>query len=302
MEPRIWSTSALAELKGWGPMEVRRALREGRLTRVRRGSFIEGAAPRPVEAHKARVRATVGTLGEHSVVSHVSAAVLHGLPVRQSQLATVWTTRPGSNGERTPTLRVVRAPVAEDERTVVHGVPVTTLARTVADLARTVPFEWGVAAADAALRGGIGRAVLEQALDRARRRPGLRRARRVVAFADGRAESPGESLSRALFLLHDVPAPVLQREVRTASGFVVGRGDFGWEDDHVIGEFDGALKYDGTHGRPEDVIMAEKRREQAFRDEGWWLVRWGWGELARPAVLAARIRTALAQGRSDRAS
>ena len=50
MEPRIWSTSDLAELKGWGPMEVRRALREGRLTRVRRGSFIEGAAPRPGEA------------------------------------------------------------------------------------------------------------------------------------------------------------------------------------------------------------------------------------------------------------
>lgn len=297
MEPRIWSTSELAALKGWGPAQVRSAVREGRITRVRRGSFIEAPAPRPGAAHIARVRAAAHALGEGTVVSHISAAVLLGLPVPQSLLSSVWVTRPHSNGERTPTLRAFRAPVADDERTVVQGVPVTSLARTVVDLARTVPFEWGVAAADATLRQGVQPVALEQALDRARRRPGMRRARRVVAFADERAGSPGESLSRAHFLLQGVPAPVLQRVVRTASGIVVGLGDFGWEDERVIGEFDGALKYDGGLGRPEDVIMAEKRREQAFRDEGWWLVRWGWSELLRPAELAERVRRALDHGR-----
>ena len=73
--------------------------------------------------------------------------------------------------------------------------------------------------------------------------------------------------------------------------------DFAEAQGGVIGEFDGALKYDGGLGRPEDVIMAEKRREQAFRDEGWWLVRWGWSELLRPAELAERVRRALDHGR-----
>lgn len=291
--PLIWSTADLQTLKGWGPAEIRRAVREGRLLRLRRGTFTEATGLSPAAEHRARVRAALRTLGDSTVISHASAAVLQGLPVQRALLQQVWVTRAKGSGGCTATLRATRAPVPPDERTTVAGITMTSVARIVADLARTVPFEWGVAAADAALRQGTELASLEATLASGARRPGQRRARRVVGFADAGSESAGESLSRATFLLQHLPIPHVQFEVRTASGAFVARGDFGWEEQGVIGEFDGALKYDGLDGRrPADVVMAEKEREQALRDEGWWIVRWGWRELSRPAALAERIRRA----------
>lgn len=91
----------------------------------------------------------------------------------------------------------------------------------------------------------------------------------------------------------------LQLEVRTPRGALVGRSDFGWEKEGVLGEFDGRVKY----GRllrpgqsPGDAVFEEKRREDALRDEGWGVVRWTWDELV-PGVLGPRVRRALERGR-----
>jgi hypothetical protein len=45
----------------------------------------------------------------------------------------------------------------------------------------------------------------------------------------------------------------------------------------------------------EDVIFTEKQREEAIRDEGWQVVRWGWAELYRPTVIGDRLRRAFAR-------
>lgn len=291
------STADLNALKGWGPAGIRRATRDQLISKVRRGRYADGPPLPPHEAHRARVLATAPLLADGSVVSHVSAAILHALPVPVSHLSQVWITRRAGHGTSTPTLRALRAELPAEHVASIGGIPVTSLARTVVDVARTMPFEWGVAAADAALRRGVSRGEVLAALD-LRRRPGNNRARRVLTFADALAESPGESISRALFELEGVPRPELQVEVRTASGVFVGRGDFGWREARVLGEFDGAVKYDALVGegrRPSDVVMAEKRREQALQDEDWWVIRWGWRELAQPTVLADRIRRALAR-------
>ena len=85
--------------------------------------------------------------------------------------------------------------------------------------------------------------------------------------------------------------------MRTASGGVVGRTDFAWEEQRVVGEFDGRIKY----GRllrpgqdPGDAVFEEKRREDAIRDEGWGVVRWVWSDL--------RARTAWRHASAGRAS
>ena len=71
---------------------------------------------------------------------------------------------------------------------------VTSATRTVVDVARIVPFEQGVIVADAALRLGLTtHEQLAEQLKRSRRMPGARAAGRVIAFADGRSESVGES-------------------------------------------------------------------------------------------------------------
>ena len=177
----------------------------------------------------------------------------------------------------------------------IGGVEVTSAARTIVDLARAVPFEQAVVAADSALvRGAVTPAELDEALERAGHRHGVAAAGRVVRFADGRAESPGESRSRVVIHHAGLPAPDLQVEVRTADGRVLGRADFGW--DGVIGEFDGRVKYGrllrpGQH--PGDVVYAEKRREESFRAVGKHVVRWGWTDLDDFTETRTRLAAAL---------
>jgi hypothetical protein len=177
-----------------------------------------------------------------------------------------------------------------DEVTYVDGVLVTSVARTIADLGRTLPFEAALVPADAALhRRAVTPDALIAAVDRAAHRPGNGDARRVVAFADGRAESPGETRSRVAISRAGLPVPVLQYSV------IGMRCDFGWEEFGTIGEFDGKVKY----GRllrpgqePGDVVFAEKVREDALRDHGLQVGRWIWPELDTFEAPAARLRRA----------
>ena len=52
----------------------------------------------------------------------------------------------------------------------------------------------------------------------------------------------------------------------------------------------------------EDVVLAEKRREQAIRDEGWQVVRWLWADLYRPGLIGDRLRRAFELAAADRPS
>ena len=181
-----------------------------------------------------------------------------------------------------------------DEVTVVGGLPVTSAARTVADLGRTLPFEVALVPADGALfRRLVTPDALAEAVARGARRPRNGAARRVVAFADGQAESPGETRSRVAIRRAGLPAPVLQYPV---GGL---RCDFGWEEHRTVAEFDGKIKY----GRclrpgqsPGDAVFAEKVREDAVRDRGLQVVRWIWAELDPFDAPVARLRRAFARG------
>jgi hypothetical protein len=180
----------------------------------------------------------------------------------------------------------------------IDGIPVTSLARTVLDLCRTLPIEQAVAAGDRALAHGLVMEVLEEALSRMRRWPGTSQARRAVAFLDARSESAGESASRVRLHQDGLPAPDLQRDIFGPTGRFVARVDFYWDEERTIGEFDGKVKY-GRLRRPgesmEDVVFAEKVREDALRDLGWQIVRWLWADLYRPGVIRDRVLRAFAR-------
>lgn len=292
---------------GWTSDEVRRSRRRGELTAVRRGAFVDRADPRLAErraAHRLRVEAVVRQLGPGAVVSHVSAAVLFGLPCWDLPLERVHVTRDRSSGaRRARDVHVHAAALPVDDVTVVDGPAVTTPARTVVDIARSAGFEQAVAVADAALAKPdrdtpplTTPMELSEALLRATRRPGAGDARRAVAFADGLSGGVGESRSRVAMAAAGVPAPVLQWDVRGVSGMFLGRVDFAWPQHHTVGEFDGKIKY----GRllrpgqaPGDVVYAEKLREDAIRDEGWAVVRWTWSDLTRFDTTVARLRRTL---------
>ena len=276
--------------------EVRCAVRAGTITRVRPGAYLAGPVPaQPEVRHALLVRATAERLGRGAVASHVSAAVLHGLPVWNVPLSRVHVTRDrGYGGRRDRRLHVHVAPLAAAEVQLAQGVPVTSPARTVVDLARSVGFEEATVVADAALRRElVSPSELAAVLRRVTGWRGTPTARRVVAFADGRAESPGESRSRVAILRAGLPTPELQWPVRAATGEVLGYADFAWPGLGTVGEFDGLTKY-GRLLRPgetiEDAVYREKLREDAFRSEGLWVARWTWREIVAFEPAAERIR------------
>jgi predicted transcriptional regulator of viral defense system len=265
---------------------------------VRPGAYVSAADPRlrdPVARHGLAVRAALARLGPGAVVSHVSAAVLHGLPVWAVPLRRVHVTRArASGGRRGGLVHVHVARFAEGEVVEVDELSVTSVARTIADLARSAGFESAVVAADAALRtAGATREELVEAVTRAAHRRGNPAAARVVAFADPRSESVGESRSRVALVRAGLPAAVPQWEVRSSSGALIGRVDFGWPGLGTVGEFDGRAKY-GRLLRPgesaADAVVREKIREDAIRDCGLRVVRWTWDELARFDEVTGRLR------------
>lgn len=184
--------------------------------------------------------------------------------------------------------------------TEIEGVRVTTPARTVVDLARWVSFRSGVVVADSALQRGVRPADLEQVARDCARWPGVRKARRVIAFADGRAASPLESISRVLFQDWGLPAPQLQVAVlRDANGKPIYIVDFLWEEFGVVGEADGLLKYDDD---PEGLsLRREKLRQEALEDLGYVVVRWTWEDVwRRPDWVVARLQRAFREAERRR--
>lgn len=297
----IRRTAALAQGRTDG--ELNRSCRAGQLTRIRPGIYASGAGFDALSAHErhiVQVTAAAHAHGDEAVISHISAAALHGLPLWNVDLRRVHVTRSTSKGGRVSARRHLHnAKLADSDVTSIDGVRVTTLQRTVADICRTVPFEEAVVIGDAALRAD---STIDPAASLARMRnwPGSPAARRVAAFLDGDSESVGESRSRVLLDRIGLPAPELQRRVFSGDGILLGRADFCLPNEGVLGEFDGRLKYGRLLREGQsagDAVHAEKRREDALRDAGWEVVRWTWADLYEPERLRRRFDRAIARGR-----
>lgn len=286
--------------QGLTPTQIKRRVAAGELIALRRGIYLDRRAARtPEQRHRQLLQATRPQLADGAVFTHVTAAVLHGLPVPIQDLATVHITRVATGGRRTAHVHRHSAPLPDDVLAQVDGVTVTTIERTVVDMARWLTYEDGVAVVDAALRLGVARAALEREVERARRRSGNARARRAVVFGDGRAESPGESRSRVLIARLRLPLPALQREFRDRWGHVDARVDFDWEEFGVCGEFDGKVKY-GRLLRPgqsvEEVVLLEKNREELLRTHGRWTIRWRYADLQDPGRFRHIIESGFRNG------
>jgi hypothetical protein len=285
--------------RGYSDDELGRLVRAGDLTRLRRGAYVDGVLPPDAaERHRLLVRATLAGLRRPAVVSHQSAAVLLGLPLWDAALDRVHITRrPPAWNDASRALVCHVARLRDDEVIAIDGLQVTSPVRTVLDLARSLSHEAAVVVLDAVLHQRlVPQALLQARLFDLAGTPGSRSAARAVSFADGRSESVGESRSRVILDRWNLGPSALQFEVVSADGGMIGRTDFVWEEERVVGEFDGRIKY----GRllrpgqdPGDAVFEEKRREDLIRDEGWRVVRWVWGELRVPHRFAARVRRAL---------
>ena len=281
------STRSLLD-EGTHSGDLTRRVATGLLDRVARGVYAEPVQLPPRDDHVRRARAVLMRLGGGTVLSHATAAIVHGVPVPDENPALTHLTPVGrSRGRRRAGCHVHGGDLDPADVVEVDGLPVTSRARTVADLARSSSFAWGVVAADHALASGLAMEELVAQVVAAARRDGIGLLRAVAAFADGRAESVAESVSRVMMTQAGLPTPELQYVILGPDGFVA-RADFAWPESGVVGEVDGKAKYGALlrpGQSPADVIMAEKRREEAIRQAGWWPVRWGWREAWSPSAL-----------------
>ena len=297
---RFGGVITAAELLGAGFTrdKIKSMVRDDVLMAVSRGVYADAARvraaslPDPRRDRLLAAAAAVALAGPRAVVSHQDAALAHGIALLDRPPPGVCAiTRPPAvaRGRRLRagiTSHTARLP--SRHVTLVERVPVTSVERTVADLARALPFAAGVVTADSALYLGkttAGR--LYRVLGDCARWPGITKATQVVDFSHPLAESPLESISRVAFRDGGLPPPVLQAWIAGARG-TIGRVDFLWETQRTIAEADGAMKY-----ADRDRALLQLRRDTELREAGFEVVHFTWRDImSRPGHVIAQIEAA----------
>ena len=285
----------------------RRAVLRGDAVRIHRGAYLPATVWRSLnrtEQYRHQVIAATGASRTHPTLSHRSAAVVWGIPLVGSLPKIVDVLASDSAGSRTEgSFRRHATRNLNGDIEIVGGVPVTSLRRTVVDLARILPFPAAVVALDWAIQPGTAESPkpsitiddLWDAVSALEISRGHRRVSRAIQFGDCLSGCPGESLSRAIIHELGFPTPVLQQRFDDRFG-LIGYTDFWWPRFRLIGEFDGLLKYTrGAFGGTlsiSDVVVAEKKREDRLRAVGPSVARWLWADTMAPRLLFALLREA----------
>jgi hypothetical protein len=279
---------------GYRESEVARLLRAKRWYTVRRGAYALPeyvATLSPAGRHALLARAVVGALDGRVVLAGYSALAMRGVQMCGVDLHRVHVFRDGARTSRTDAGVVHHlGPPADRDVDEIGDLLVARPELALADAARMASFEAGVVLADGVLRGLAPDAELLSRIVREEQRDwrGALTSGRVLDFADGDAETVGESRSRVMLARIGLPTPRLQRPFHRSNGSVYARSDFWIEEFATAGEFDGKQKYGRAlyeeSGVIEDVdvgevLWAEKRREDQICSDGAEMVRWVWSEL-----------------------
>ena len=240
-----------------GRRRLVRLVREGALVRLWRNAYaLPGCAAEP----SARIRALEMTVGGTVIACLHTAAELFGFDIEADSRTHVLADHDWPNG--TPEVRQHRIQPVRPSTTF-NGCRVTDLAETVVRMTcrETDPARM-LAVLDRALnRTSVGRAELAQvAADLHIRQICL--ARELIPFADGRAESPGESWLRWVCLEAGFPAPTPQIRVRDEYGNAL-RIDLGWEDRRV------GCEYEGVEFHTAGALTRDRSRYNTLGRLGW---------------------------------
>ena len=266
------------------------------LIRVGKAAFVrqqDWSAADERERFRLRALAFGLCLREDAHLTGEAAALLLGLPLVDDPSGLPVAIRPGNahvGHDRSPYGRVRRGYLPLTCRTERARVPVVSPAFCAVDIARHLGPRDGLVVADAVLHTGVDREALTRIAEHMLAYPGIATVAWVAAHADGRAESPLESVARYAFLAADRPVPLSNVWIGAGSRWF--RVDHLLPEDGVVLEGDGAVKY---RNRPDaDVIVTdEKERERLIRGLGYGVVRYTWADAVhRPGLLLHRVQEA----------
>lgn len=282
---RQYAVVSNAQLRALGihRRAISRALARGRLHRLHYGVY--ALVPVPALPPLAAEQAAVLACGPTAVLSHHTAARLHGL-LPAGARSPIHVTVQGDR--RHPGLAVHRtADLLPAERHRIHRLPVTSVARTVLDLAPHLHQRALERAVDEALKR-TSRAKLAEVLARHPRRPGAARLHELLDPARPSADTWSVAEERLLGLIRraGLPAP----EVNVAVGEYVP--DLLWREQRVIVEFDSVAHHSGP-----GAFTADRDRHNALTAAGYHVIHVTWAQLTRrPEAVLVWIATALARG------
>lgn len=270
---------------GLGEKAIEYRLRKGFLRPDRRGVYALGHRP---SSRESRWMSAVLYVGQGAVLSHWSAASLARMRPGTGPLSHVTCPRRRAS---VPGIRMHHGFLLEDEMTVQEGIPVTTPARTLIDLAPLLPSPTLGRLLDAAPSRG---APLAELLDRYPRKPGAPRLRKLLGTATPFTRSDFEANVLARIEAMGLPPPEVNAVVE---GFEC---DLVWRAEQVIAELDSyvthgsRLAFEHDRERDRKLVLAEwqvtritdERTEQGLRDLGRLLA-------ARATRPGSRIRSRL---------
>lgn len=266
---------------------VETRLRRGTLVQLHRGVYAVGH--RRLRREGQRVAALLAC-GPGAALSHREAAALHGLGSSGSDRIDVTATR---RVRRPPPGVEVHHRVVLEERDVerIDGMPVTTVARTLVDLAGVVPSEQlAKALREAEHLRTIDMTQLRDAMQRTRTRKGPGHARLTAVLAEHRRR--GLQLTRsdledrfvALLDAHGLPLP------RTNFHVAGQEVDAAWPAALLAVELDGWARHKDRY-----AFQRDREKGNALTRAGWRLLRFTHDDVVRrPAETAADVRRMLA--------
>jgi hypothetical protein len=220
--------------------------------------------------------AAVLASGANTVLSHRGAAAL--LKLRRSICLEV--TVPTSRHPRSG-IFMHEAELPPDEVTTVRGIPVTTVPRTLLDLAAVVPQrELARAVNEAEIRYLGDPLSLADLLDRHPHRPGVSSLRQTLAdLRSGTTvtRSELEGRFREFVRANGLPPPALNARVLGLECDCV------WRAERLVVELDGHA----VHGTTV-AFERDRERDRMLQASGWHVVRVTWNQLHRDAALVAK--------------
>jgi hypothetical protein len=271
---------------GLGEDAIDARLARGRLHRLHRGVYAVG---HPVVPREGRWLAAVLRVGPGAVLSHGSAAELWGVR-RQAARGRIDVSAPRST-RSPPGIRRRYLQLVPGDATVRRRIPVTTLARTLFDIAHeTSPegLEGAIREAEYLHRFRLGD--LEDLLAR---HPGRRGARtlknclvRLGRGPRGRARSKLETRFAAVLTRTDLPQPGLNVPLELGGRRI--EADCLWRERRLIVELDG-----GEAHRTRVAFETDRERDRRLQAAGWRVIRVTWRQLEHPAALLADLRRLL---------
>ncbi|WP_432560836.1 hypothetical protein [Kineococcus sp. SYSU DK003] len=216
----------------------------------------------------ARIRALARAIPDGGAVSRRTAALVHGFHLfghrEQSERIPLQCTIPrGAERVRRPGVQSFTSTLRGDVVDL-DGLPVTSIERTVLDIARYCTPDVAIAMLDLSLRRGLwDREALLERVEEVRGDRGVGKARYLIQAADPGAESPGESACRLRLLDAGFDRPQTQILVPRGRGRHF-RLDVGWEDLLLAVEYDGVEPHAGGEAYARDT-----RRRAWLSDQGW---------------------------------